>query len=169
MDNNLTMDKLVNLCKSRGFVFQGSEIYGGFANTWDFGPVGVELKNNIKKAWWKKFVQEDPSAYGVDAAILMNPRVWEASGHVASFSDPQLDCKSCKYRFRADNLIEEKFKDVDVEKMTTEEMQKFIDEHKIKCPHCGNFNWTPIRQFKLMFETSRGTVEGEKDVVYLRP
>ena len=169
MDKNLTMDKLVNLCKSRGFVFQGSEIYGGFANTWDFGPVGVELKNNIKKAWWKKFVQEDPSAYGVDAAILMNPRVWEASGHVASFSDPQLDCKSCKYRFRADNLIEEKFKDVDVERMSTKEMEDFINEHKVKCPHCGNFNWTPVRQFKLMFETSRGTVEGEKDVVYLRP
>ena len=169
MDKNLTMEKLVNLCKARGFVFQGSEIYGGFANTWDFGPVGVELKNNIKKAWWKRFVQEDPMAYGVDAAILMNPRVWEASGHVQSFSDPQLDCKSCKYRFRADNLIEEKFKDVDVERMTTKEMEDFINEHKIKCPHCGNFNWTPIRQFKLMFETSRGTVEGEKDIVYLRP
>ena len=170
MDKKLTMDKLVNLCKNRGFVFQGSEIYGGFANTWDFGPVGVELKNNIKRAWWKKFVQEDVNTYGVDAAILMNPKVWEASGHAQSFSDPQMDCKSCKYRFRADNLIEEHSKgEISAEKMTTKEMEDYIVEHKIKCPHCGNFSWTPIRQFRLMFETSRGTVEGEKDVVYLRP
>lgn len=164
------LDKIVNLCKNRGFVFPGSEIYGGFANTWDFGPVGVELKNNIKRAWWKRFVQESPNSYGVDAAILMNPRVWEASGHVQGFSDPKMDCKSCKQRFRADNLVEEHSKGaVSAEAMTNEQLENYIHENKVKCPHCGNFNWTPIRQFKLMFETSRGTVDGEKDVVYLRP
>lgn len=164
------LDKIVNLCKSRGFVFPGSEIYGGFANTWDYGPVGVELENNIKKAWWKRFVQEDPNSYGVDASILMNPVTWKASGHVDSFSDPKMDCKSCKQRFRADNLIEEHSKgEVSAEGMTNEQMEAYIAEHKVKCPHCGNMNWTPIRQFKLMFETSRGTVEGEKDAVYLRP
>lgn len=164
------LDKIINLCKSRGLIFQGSEIYGGMGNTWDYGPVGVELKNNIKKAWWKRFVQESPNTYGVDAAILMNPRVWEASGHVQSFSDPKMDCKSCKQRFRADNLIEEYSKGaVSAEAMTNEQMEEYIAQHQIKCPHCGNFNWTPVRQFKLMFETSRGTVEGEKDVVYLRP
>ncbi len=165
-----TMEKIVNLCKSRGFVYPGSEIYNGFANTWDFGPVGVELKNNIKRAWWKRFVQESPNSYGIDAAILMNPKVWEASGHVQGFSDPKMDCKSCKQRFRADNLVEEHSKGtVSAEAMTNEELENYINEHKVKCPHCGNFNWTPIRQFKLMFETSRGTVDGEKDVVYLRP
>jgi len=164
------MEKIVNLCKSRGFVFSGSEIYGGFANTWDFGPVGVELKNNVKKSWWKRFVQEDVNTYGVDAAILMNPIVWKASGHVDSFSDPLMDCKSCKKRFRADNLIEEHSKgSVSAEALTNEEMEKHISEHKIKCPNCGNFNWSSIRQFKLMFETSRGTIEEQKDVVYLRP
>lgn len=164
------LDKIVNLCKTRGFVFPGSEIYGGFANTWDFGPVGVEMKNNIKRAWWKRFVQEDPNTYGVDASILMNPIVWDASGHTQNFSDPQTDCKSCKQRFRADNLIEDFSKgQISAEGMTNEQMESYILEHKIKCPRCGNFNWTPVRQFKLMFETSRGTVEGEKDVVYLRP
>ena len=173
-ENNImelkNLDKIVALCKNRGFVFSGSEIYGGFANTWDYGPVGVELKNNIKKAWWKRFVQESPNTYGVDAAILMNPRVWEASGHAQGFSDPKMDCKSCKQRFRADNLIEDhSHGKVSAEAMTNEEMENYIAENKIKCPHCGNFNWTPIRQFKLMFETSRGTVDGEKDTVYLRP
>ena len=168
--SNVTMDKIVNLCKNRGIIFQGSEIYGGMGNTWDYGPVGVEIKNNIKRAWWKRFVQEDPNTYGVDAAILMNPRVWDASGHTANFSDPKMDCKSCKQRFRADNLIEEHSKGkVSAEAMTNEEMEAYINEHQIKCPHCGNFTWTPIRQFKLMFETSRGTLDGEKDVVYLRP
>ncbi len=164
------LDKIVNLCKARGLIFPGSDIYGGMGNTWDYGPVGVELKNNIKHAWWKRFVQEQSNVYGVDAAILMNPRVWDASGHTASFSDPKMDCKSCKQRFRADNLIEEHSKGkVSAEAMTNEEMEAYIADNKIKCPHCGNFNWSPIRQFKLMFETSRGTVEGEKDVVYLRP
>lgn len=167
---NLTMDKIVNLCKQYGFVFPGSEIYDGFANTWDFGPVGVELKNNIKKAWWKRFIQEDMNTYGVDAAILMNPRVWEASGHVQSFSDPKMDCKKCKQRFRADNLIEEYSNGaVAAEAMSNEEMEKYINDNHIVCPSCGGFDWTPIKQFKLMFETSRGTVEGEKDAVYLRP
>ena len=167
---DLTMEKIVNLCKQYGFVFPGSEIYDGFANTWDFGPVGIELKNNIKKAWWKRFVQEDMNTYGVDAAILMNPRVWEASGHVESFSDPKMDCKKCKQRFRADNLIEEHSKgSVAAEAMSNEEMQKYIEDNHITCPHCGGFDWSEIRQFKLMFETSRGTVEGDKDAVYLRP
>ena len=166
----VTMDKIVNLCKNRGIIFQGSEIYGGMGNTWDYGPVGVEIKNNIKRAWWKRFVQEDKSTYGVDAAILMNPRVWEASGHTQNFSDPKMDCKACKQRFRADNLIEEHSKGtVSAEAMTNEQMEEYINTNKVKCPHCGNFDWTPIRQFKLMFETSRGTLEGEKDVVYLRP
>ncbi len=164
------MEKIVNLCKNRGFVYPGSEIYNGFANTWDFGPVGVELKNNIKRAWWKRFVQESPNSYGIDAAILMNPKVWEASGHVQGFSDPKMDCKSCKQRFRADNLVEEHSKGtVSAEGMTNEQLESYINEHKVKCPHCGNFNWSSIRQFKLMFETSRGTIEGEKDTVYLRP
>ena len=166
----LKMEKIVNYCKQYGFVFPGSDIYDGFANTWDFGPVGVELKNNVKKAWWKRFVQEDKDTYGVDAGILMNPRVWEASGHVASFSDPKMDCKKCKQRFRADNMIEE-FSNgsVAAEGMTNEEMEKYIADNNIKCPHCGGFDWSEIKQFKLMFETSRGTVEGSKDTVYLRP
>ena len=164
------MDKIVNLCKQYGFVFPGSEIYDGFANTWDFGPVGVELKNNVKKAWWKRFVQEDMNTYGVDAAILMNPRVWEASGHASSFSDPKMDCKKCKQRFRADNLIEDYSNgEVAAEAMTNEEMEKYIENNHIVCPHCGGFDWSEIKQFKLMFETSRGTVEGAKDTVYLRP
>ncbi len=166
----MKMEDLVNYCKQYGFVFPGSEIYGGFANTWDFGPVGVELKNNVKKCWWKRFVQEDPKTYGVDAAILMNPTVWKASGHIDSFSDPKMDCKKCKMRFRADNLIEEFSKgSVSAEGMTNEEMMNYINENHVVCPNCHGFNWSDIRQFKLMFETSRGTVEGEKDTVYLRP
>ena len=166
----MEMEKIVNLCKQYGFVFQGSEIYNGFANTWDFGPVGVELKNNVKRCWWKRFVQEDPKTYGVDAAILMNPRTWEASGHVGSFSDPKMDCKKCKQRFRADNMIEEFSNgEVAAEGMSNEEMEKYIADNHIVCPNCGGFDWSEIKQFKLMFETSRGTVEGEKDTVYLRP
>ena len=166
----LTMEKIVNLCKQYGFVFQGSDIYDGFANTWDFGPVGVELKNNIKKCWWKRFVQEDKNTYGIDAAILMNPRVWEASGHVQSFSDPKMDCKKCKQRFRADNLIEEYSNEtVAAEAMSNEEMQNYISMNHIVCPNCKGFDWSEIKQFKLMFETSRGTVEDNKNEVYLRP
>lgn len=166
----ITMQQIVAFCKSRGFVFPGSEIYGGFANTWDFGPLGVELKNNIKRAWWKTFVQEDASTYGVDAAILMNPRVWEASGHVQSFGDPKMDCKICKQRFRADTLVENYSKNtVAAEAMTNEELQDYIEEHNIKCPNCGNKDWTPIRKFNPMFTTSRQMIGDEKDVVYLRP
>ena len=170
MKNTLTMDKIVNLCKSRGFVYPGSEIYGGFANTWDFGPVGVELKNNVKKAWWKRFVQEDLTTYGVDASILMNPRVWEASGHVQSFGDPKMDCKKCKQRFRADTIVENHSKGtVSAEAMTNEQLEAYIQEHHICCPHCGGFDWTPIRKFNPMFITSRGTLEADADKVYLRP
>ena len=164
------MDKIVNLCKNRGFIFPGSEIYGGMGNTWDYGPVGVEFKNNIKRTWWKRFVQEAPNTYGLDAAILMNSRVWEASGHTTSFSDPQMDCKKCKTRHRADNLIEAHSKGkVNPDKMTNEEMQSYIQEHKVCCPKCGNFDWTPIRQFNLMFETSRGVTEEGQNKIYLRP
>ena len=172
MEEKLTMEKIVAFCKNRGFVFQGSEIYGGFANTWDFGPLGVELKNNIKRAWWKRFVQEDKSTYGVDAAILMNPKVWEASGHVQSFGDPKMDCKNCKQRFRADTLVENHCKGkLAVEAMTNEELEKYIAENDIKCPHCGVRNWTNIRKFNPMFVTSRQMTgeNGEKDIVYLRP
>lgn len=165
-----TMDKIVSLCKNRGFIFPGSEIYGGMGNTWDYGPVGVEFKNNIKRTWWKRFVQESPNTYGLDAAILMNSRVWEASGHTTSFSDPQMDCKKCKTRHRADNLIEAHSKGkVNPDKMTNEEMQSYIQEHKVCCPKCGNFDWTPIRQFNLMFETSRGVTEEGQNKIYLRP
>ena len=166
----MKMEELVNFCKQYGFVFPGSDIYDGFANTWDFGPVGVELKNNVKKCWWKRFVQEDMNTYGVDAGILMNPRVWEASGHVGSFSDPKMDCKKCKQRFRADNLIEEFSKGkTSAEGMSHKEMQDYIEENHIVCPNCHGFDWSEIREFKLMFETSRGTIEGQKDTVYLRP
>ncbi|MBQ7579668.1 MAG: glycine--tRNA ligase [Clostridia bacterium] len=169
-EKKVSMDKIVNLCKSRGFVFPGSEIYDGFANTWDFGPIGVELKNNIKRAWWKEFVQKDKDTFGVDAAILMNPKVWEASGHVASFGDPKMDCKICKQRFRADTLVEAHSKgSVSAEAMTNEELEAYISEHNIKCPHCGGFSWTPIRKFNPMFITSRGTLEEGADKVYLRP
>ncbi len=165
-----TMDKIVSLCKNRGFIFPGSEIYGGMGNTWDYGPVGVEFKNNIKRAWWKRFVQESPNTYGLDAAILMNSRVWEASGHTTSFSDPQMDCKKCKTRHRADNLIEAHSKgQINPDLMSNEEMQSYIQQHHVCCPKCGNFDWTPIRQFNLMFETSRGVTEEGQNKIYLRP
>lgn len=165
----LTMQDLVNLCKKYGFIFQGSEIYDGLANTWDYGPLGVELKNNIKKMWWKRFVQESPYSYGVDAAILMNPRVWEASGHVGSFTDPLLDCKECKARHRADKLIEDNYPDINADAMSEEEMVNFIKEKKISCPKCGKSNYTDIRQFNLMFETNRGVTKDSLSKIYLRP
>ena len=165
----LTMEKLVNYCKQYGFIFQGSEIYGGLANTWDYGPLGSRLKNNIKDSWRKRFIQERPNAYEVDAAILMHPRVWEASGHVASFSDPLIDCKHCKSRQRTDNLIDDFNPDAHADGMTEEEMMSYIREHKVPCPKCGKSDWTDIRQFKLMFETKRGVVEDGKNLVYLRP
>ena len=170
-----TMEKIVNLCKNRGFIFAGSEIYGGLANTWDYGPLGVELKNNVKKAWWKKFVQENPYNVGMDAAILMNPQTWVASGHVGGFSDPLMDCKECKERFRADKVIEEWCKANNfelpkpIDAFSQDEMKAFVEEHQIVCPTCGGFNWTDIRKFNLMFKTFQGVTEDAKNVVYLRP
>ena len=164
-----TMEKIVALCKGRGFIFPGSEIYGGLANTWDYGPLGTRLKNNVKDAWRKKFIQERHNSFEVDADILMHPRVWEASGHVASFSDPLLDCKECKLRFRADNLIDDFDPDAHADGMTKEEMFEYIKAHSIPCPHCGKHNFTGIREFNLMFATHRGVTEDNKNVIYLRP
>lgn len=170
-----TMEKIVALAKARGFVYPGSEIYGGLANTWDYGNLGVELKNNVKKAWWKKFIQESPYNVGVDCAILMNPQTWIASGHLGSFSDPLMDCKCCHERFRADKLIEDFAKEKDialrcsVDGWTNEEMKNFVDEHEIPCPSCGKHDFTDIRQFNLMFKTFQGITEDSKSVVYLRP
>lgn len=167
--SKLTMEKLVNYAKQYGFIFQGSEIYGGLANTWDYGPLGARVKNNIKDTWRKRFIQERMNAYEVDAAILMHPKVWEASGHVASFSDPLIDCKECKMRHRADHLIEEFDSLVNADGMSQEEMTEYIKEHHIPCPNCGRSNYTDIRQFNLMFETHRGVTEDGKNKVYLRP
>lgn len=167
--NNLSMEKMVNLCKQYGFIFQGSEIYGGLANTWDYGPLGSRLKNNIKDAWRKRFIQERMNSYEIDADILMHPRVWEASGHVSSFSDPLLDCKECKTRHRADNLIDDFDSNAHADGMTQEEMINYIKEHKVPCPKCGKSNFTDIRQFNLMFQTYRGVTNDAKSVVYLRP
>ena len=170
-----TMDKIVALCKNRGFVYAGSEIYGGLANTWDYGPLGAELKNNIKKAWWKKFVQQNKYNVGLDAAILMNPQTWVASGHLGGFSDPLMDCKECKERFRADKIIEDWVAENHfelpkaVDAFTQAEMKDFIDEHNIPCPSCGKHNFTDIRQFNLMFKTFQGVTEDAKNTVYLRP
>ena len=164
-----SMEKIVNLCKQRGYVYPGSEIYGGLANTWDYGPYGAELKNNIKKAWWKKFIQENKDSYGVDAAILMNPRVWEASGHVGSFSDPLIDCKECKTRHRADKLIESFTDEINPDTLNDKELYDYIVDHKIPCPNCGKVNYTQIREFNLMFETKRGVVKDQTSIVYLRP
>ena len=169
-----TMDKIVDLCKGRGFVYSGSEIYGGLANTWDYGPLGVELKNNVKKAWWKKFVQENPYNVGLDSAILMNPQVWVASGHVATFNDPLIDCKSCKMRHRADKLAEEfnhdnGIEDVNVEAMDNDALVTYIREKNIPCPGCGKSDFTDIRKFNLMFKTFQGVTEDTAATVYLRP
>lgn len=163
------MEKMVNLCKQYGFIFQGSEIYDGLANTWDYGPLGSRLKNNIKDAWRKRFIQERKNSYEVDADILMHPRVWEASGHVSSFSDPLLDCKECKTRHRADNLIDDFDENAHADGMTQEEMLAFIKEHQVPCPKCGKSNFTDIRQFNLMFQTYRGVTNDSKSVIYLRP
>ncbi|MGN1133449.1 MAG: glycine--tRNA ligase [Oscillospiraceae bacterium] len=163
-----TMDKLVALCKSRGFVYPGSEIYGGLANTWDFGPLGVELKTNIKNAWRKKFIQENNLNVGLDSAILMNPQTWVASGHIGGFSDPLMDCKDCKTRHRADNLIED-FDGTNVAGWTNQQMMDYIREHNITCPNCGSSNFTDIRQFNLMFKTFQGVTEDSKSELYLRP
>ena len=170
-----TMEKIVNLCKGRGFIFPGSEIYGGLANTWDYGPLGVELKNNIKRAWWQKFVTENKLNVGLDAAILMNPQTWVASGHLAGFSDPLMDCRECHERFRADKLIEDWASETGftlpkpIDAFTHEEMKAFVDEHNIPCPTCKKHNFTDIRQFNLMFKTFQGVTEDAKNTVYLRP
>ena len=168
-----TMDKIVALCKSRGYVYAGSEIYGGLANTWDYGPLGVEYKNNVKRAWWKKFVQQSPYNVGLDSAILMNPQTWVASGHVGGFSDPLMDCKSCKSRHRADKLIEdychEKGEEIVVDGWSSDKMIKFIDDNGINCPVCGAHNFTDIRKFNLMFKTFQGVTEDAKSEIFLRP
>lgn len=167
LNSEKTMEKIVNLCKNRGFVFSGSEIYGGLSNTWDYGPLGAEFKNNIKKAWLKKFIQENKYNVSIDSAILMNPKVWVASGHVGGFSDPLMDCKDCKTRHRADKLIEAF--GADANGMTFDEMTSFIKENHIKCPNCGGENFTDIRKFNLMFKTFQGVTEDAKNEVYLRP
>ena len=167
--SKLTMEKLVNYCKQYGFIFQGSEIYGGLANTWDYGPLGSRLKNSIKDTWRKRFIQERENAYEVDAAILMHPRVWEASGHVGSFSDPLIDCKNCKTRHRVDNLIDEFDPNAHADGMSREEMMDYVRKNKVPCPKCGKSDFTDLREFNLMFETYRGVVEDGKNKVYLRP
>ena len=166
---NINMDKMVAYCKQYGFIYQGSELYGGLANTWDYGPLGSRLKNSVKDAWRKRFIQERNNAYEVDAGILMHPRVWEASGHVDSFADPLLDCRECKTRHRADNLINDFSNSSIGDAMSNEEMVKYINDNKVPCPKCGKTNFTDIRQFKLMFETHRGVIQDAKSVVYLRP
>ena len=170
-----SMEKIIALAKSRGFVYPGSEIYGGLANTWDYGNLGVELKNNVKAAWWQKFIKESPYNVGVDCAILMNPQTWIASGHLGSFSDPLMDCKECHERFRADKIIEDYMQENgitiegSVDAWSNEEMKNYIDKHDIACPTCGKHNFTDIRQFNLMFKTFQGVTEDAKNVVYLRP
>ncbi len=169
-----SMEKIVALCKGRGFVYPGSEIYGGLANSWDYGPLGVEMKNNVKRAWWKKFVQENPYNVGLDAAILMNPQVWVASGHVATFNDPLIDCKACKMRHRADKLVEEyvhenNITDVNVEAMDGEALLNYIRSNNVPCPGCGKSDFTDIRKFNLMYKTHQGVTEDTASEVYLRP
>ncbi len=164
-----TMEKIVALCKNRGFIFAGSDIYGGLANTWDYGPLGARMKNNVKDTWRKRFIQERKNSYEVDADILMHPRVWEASGHVASFSDPLLDCKECKTRHRADNLINDFDPNAHADGMTKAEMFDYIKAHAIPCPKCGKHNFTEIREFNLMFQTYRGVTNDSKSIIYLRP
>ncbi|MGI6644262.1 MAG: glycine--tRNA ligase [Bacilli bacterium] len=169
MENKHQFDKIVNHLITYGFVYQGSEIYGGLSNTWDYGPLGVEVKTNIRNMWWKKFIQESPYNVGVDAAILMNPTVWKATGHLSTFNDPLIDCKVCKTRHRADNLIEDQFKDVNVSSMDINEIQEFMRTNRVKCPNCGSSDFTDIRQFNLMFKTHIGVTEDNQNVVYLRP
>lgn len=169
----MNMETIVSIAKQRGFVFPGSEIYGGLANTWDYGPLGIELKNNIKKAWWKKFIQESPTNVGIDAAILMNPKTWVASGHIGNFNDPMIDCKACKSRHRADKIIEDALNEKGIEQivdgLSFEDMKKLIEEHHIVCPTCGKFDYTDIRQFNLMFKTFQGVTESSTNEIFLRP
>ena len=173
MTTEKTMEKIVSLAKSRGFIFPGSEIYGGLANTWDYGPLGVELKNNVKKAWWKKFIQQSPYNVGLDSAILMNPKTWEASGHIGGFSDPLMDCKKCRSRFRADKLIEDYMQkqneETIVDGWSNQQMKSYIEEKSINCPECGEKDFTDIRQFNLMFKTFQGVTEDSSTEIFLRP
>ena len=167
MDNKF--EKIATHLQTTGYIFQGSQIYGGLSNSWDYGPLGSELKNDLQQLWWKKFVNEQPTNVGLDTAILMNPRVWEATGHVSTFNDPLIDCKSCRGRFRADDLISDQYPEVDVNAMSMEEMGKFIQEHEVTCPTCGKHNFTDVRQFNMMFKTHIGVTEDAKSLVYLRP
>ena len=169
MEKKIEFDTIVTHLQSVGFVFQGSQIYGGLSNSWDYGPLGSELKKNLKELWWKKFVHESPTNVGIDAAILMNPKVWMATGHVTTFNDPLIDCKECHGRFRADQIIEQQFPNVDVNGMSQDDMNKFIKEHEVKCPTCGKSNFTDIRQFNMMFKTHIGVTEDNNSEVYLRP
>ena len=169
MANKYSFEKITTHLQQTGYVFQGSQIYGGLSNSWDYGPLGAEIKKNIREAWWKRFVQESPTNVGIDAGILMNPRVWEATGHVTTFNDPMVDCKACKARHRADELIKSEFPDADVDNMTFEQMDQFIKEHDVKCPVCGKADFTPIRKFNMMFKTHIGVTEDSSSVVYLRP
>ena len=165
----ITMKDIVNLCKQYGYIYQGSEIYGGLANTWDYGPLGSVLKDNVKATWKKRFIEERDNAYQVDASILMHPRVWEASGHVQSFSDPLIDCKGCKSRYRVDNLIADYDSNIDVDAMTEQEMMDYIKSNKVPCPKCGKCDFTDLRDFNLMFKTNRGVVVDNQSLIYLRP
>lgn len=168
--NKKNFDEIVSHVRNTGFVFQGSEIYGGLANTWDFGPLGINLKNNIKNLWWDAFIRKNPYNVGIESAILMNPKVWEASGHLKTFNDPLMDCKNCKTRHRADKLVEDFSQgEVNGGAMSVDELQSYIEEHKIPCPNCGKHDFTPIRQFNLMFKTFQGVVEESSNVVYMRP
>ena len=169
MAHKYSFEQIVSHLQTSGYVYPGSQIYGGLSNSWDYGPLGAELKRNVKDAWWKRFVQESPTNVGIDAGILMNPRVWEATGHVSTFNDPMLDCKSCKARHRADELIKSQFPDADVDGMTFEEMDKFIAEHDVVCPVCGKKNFTSIRKFNMMFKTHIGVTDDSSSIVYLRP
>lgn len=169
MANKYSFEKITTHLQQTGYVFQGSQIYGGLSNSWDYGPLGAEIKKNIREAWWKRFVQESPTNVGIDAGILMNPRVWEATGHVTTFNDPMVDCKACKARHRADELIKSEFPDADVDNMTFEQMDQFIKEHEVKCPVCGKADFTPIRKFNMMFKTHIGVTEDSSSIVYLRP
>lgn len=169
MASKYPFEKITTHLIQTGYVLPGSEIYGGLSNTWDYGPLGAELKRNVKSAWWKRFVQESPTNVGLDSAILMNPRVWEATGHVSTFNDPMIDCKSCKARHRADKIIKDQYPDVDVEGMTFEDMDAFISEHELTCPVCGKKEFTPIRKFNMMFKTHIGVTDDSSSLVYLRP
>jgi len=169
MSNKIDFETITTHLQNVGYVFQGSQIYGGLSNTWDYGPLGSELKNNLKELWWKKFVHESPTNVGIDAAILMNPNVWKATGHVTTFNDPLIDCKECHGRFRADQIIEQQYPDTDVNGMNASEMNEFIKDHKVKCPTCGKSNFTDIRQFNMMFKTHIGVTDDSSSEVYLRP